>query len=440
MTGLAERFKKSLFLRLSMIFGFTVACFVIIISVSLRTIESNRAAGDIETIPDFFTRNVESIIDDIGTPPNLSNAIRLAEELDWTINIRNPIMRWSSDAENRLDVDRSAFIRPLTEDAEVRSVDSEDIIRVSRGGYDFYLYQRSRGDEGIDYAVLYVGLALGGLVLFLNYFMVNRLLSPVQLLRHGAERIQKGDLDFRVRTDRQDELGELTESINHMADSLQSMLEAKRQLLMAISHELRTPVTKAKLRLEFMPDSSGREELRRDIKEIELLISALLEAERLNGDHAALAAERVLFAGFVRSVAEQFGACEGGLEFDAPKEDADCVIDRLRVRLLITNLLNNAVRHGRGNPITVRTSFSDDAAVLEVIDRGEGISKAHLSRISEPFYRADSARQRNTGGTGLGLYLCRLIVEAHGGALLIESEVGKGTHVTARLPRPGPRR
>lgn len=438
MTGLAERFKKSLFLRLLLIFGFTVVCFVIIISVSLRTIEGG--AGDIETIPDFFTRNIESIIDDIGTPPNLSNAIRLAEELDWTINIRNPVMRWSSDAENRLDVDRSAFARPLTEDAEIRSADGEDVIRVSRGGYDFYLYRRSLDEGGINLAALYVGLALGGLVLFLNYFMVNRLLSPVQLLRHGAERIQKGDLGFRVRIDRQDELGDLTESINHMADSLQSMLEAKRQLLMAISHELRTPVTKAKLRLEFMPDSSGREELRRDIEEIELLISDLLEAERLNGDHAVLAAERVPFAGFVRSVAEQFDAYEGGLALEAPAEDVECVIDRLRVRLLITNLLNNAIRHGRANPITVRTGFSDDAAVLEVIDRGEGISRAHLSQISEPFYRADSSRQRNTGGTGLGLYLCRLIVEAHGGELLIESEVGKGTHVTARLPRRTPRR
>jgi signal transduction histidine kinase len=73
-------------------------------------------------------------------------------------------------------------------------------------------------------------------------------------------------------------------------------------------------------------------------------------------------------------------------------------------------------------------------AIMEVIDKGEGIAAEHLPKLSEPFYRADSARQRNTGGFGLGLYLCRLIVQAHGGDLTIESELGEGTHITVTLP------
>ena len=88
------------------------------------------------------------------------------------------------------------------------------------------------------------------------------MLDPVSLLRKGAERIRQGDLGYRVKSNRQDELGELTDSINHMADSLQSMLEAKRQLLMAISHELRTPITRAKLRMEFMEDSKEKAQLK----------------------------------------------------------------------------------------------------------------------------------------------------------------------------------
>ena len=96
------------------------------------------------------------------------------------------------------------------------------------------------------------------------------------------------------------------------------------------------------------------------------------------------------------------------------------------------------MRHGEENPILVRVSFVDGLGIIEVVDQGEGISKEHLSQISEPFYRADSARQRNTGGFGLGLYLCRLIAEAHGGSLLIESEVGEGTHITVSLPRHPP--
>ena len=286
MIPLVAQVKKSLFVRLLLIFGITLVLFFIIISLSLQAITEDSLT--VEAIPDYFARNIDSIIEDIGAPPNLTDALRLANELDWTINIHNPIMRWSSDPENRLNVDASEYSETLTNDAERRTVNSEEIIRVQRGGYDIFLYPRATNNNSFNYVILYIGLALAALVLFINYFMVNKLLDPVRLLRKGANRIEKGDLSYRVKSNRQDELGELTESINHMADSLQSMLEAKRQLLMAISHELRTPITKAKLRLEFMPSSEEREQLREDIDEIDLLISDLLEAERLNNDQAAV--------------------------------------------------------------------------------------------------------------------------------------------------------
>ena len=433
MTPVVQYIRKSLFFRLLAIFGITVVLFLIIILISLQSIGND--SDTIETIPDYFTRHVESIIEDIGTPPNLSNAMRLASELSWTINIRNPIMEWSSDAQNRLDVDSSQYQESLTSDAEMRAINGEDIIRVNRDGYDFYMY-RSAQEEGLfNYFVLYTALALAALILFLNYFMVNKMLNPVRLLKQGAERIRQGDLSYRVKSNLQDELGELTESINHMADSLQSMLEAKRQLLMAISHELRTPITKAKLRMEFMPESDEKDQLKEDINEIDLLISDLLEAERLNNDHSALVSERVLLANFIRSIAESFKSNNCEIEIDIPVNDLEFEIDKLRIRLLITNLLNNAVRHGKGNLINVGVSFSGDRGIIEVKDNGEGISEEHITQITEPFYRADSARQRNTGGFGLGLYLCRLIAQAHGGEMIIVSQEGQGTQITVNLPR-----
>lgn len=431
MTTLVQVVRRSLFVRLIFIFGVTVILFFAIFSISLRTVSQNN--NTIDAIPDFFTRNIESIIEDIGAPPNLNNAIRLAEELDWSIAINNPIMRWSSDNEYRLPVEQSVFNRTLTADAEVRSINSEDIIMVQRGGYDFYLYQRSLNNNS-NYIVLYIGVTLASIVLLLNYFMVNKLLDPVRLLRKGAERIRLGDLNFRVKSNRQDELGELTDSINHMADSLQSMLEAKRQLLLAISHELRTPITKAKLRLEFMPGSDEKDQLKEDIQEIELLITDLIETERLNEEHAVLTAEPTPIVAFVEGVCEQFKNYPGGVELKLPAQDREIVIDNLRVRLLITNLVNNAIRHGKGNPIVVWVSFNGHFTHLAVEDNGEGIGEEHLSQISEPFYRADSSRQRNTGGLGLGLYLCRLIAKAHGGELVIQSQLGEGTHIKVKLP------
>jgi signal transduction histidine kinase len=215
------------------------------------------------------------------------------------------------------------------------------------------------------------------------------------------------------------------------------MLEAKRQLLLAISHELRTPLTKAKLRLEFMPESIEKANLREDIDEIDHLIGDLIEAERLNDEHTALSAEPVQLAEFVESVVDQYFSYEGGLEIVLPSEDREFVIDKLRIRLLLTNLLNNAIRHGQDNPLRVEVIFNDASATLIVEDQGEGIGPEHIEQVCEPFYRADSSRQRNTGGFGLGLYLCRLIAQAHGGSLQIESELGEGTRIIVQvLQRP----
>ena len=437
MTPLLYRVRNSLFLRLLFLFGATIILIFAIIWVSLRQL-SQMNSNQIVAIPDFFVRNVDSIIDEIGIPPNLERAVLLAQELDWTISIRNPVMFWRSDDDFRLDLEQAEFSRSLSNDAQIRTLNSEDIIVVTRGDYEYFLHQRYLESAQDSYVVLYIGLALATMVLFLNYLAVNRLLDPIRLLKKGAERIQAGDLSYRVITDRHDELGELTDSVNHMADSLQSMLEAKRQLLLAISHELRTPITRAKLQLEFMDDSKEKQNLNDDINEIDLLISDLLEAERLNNKHSVLVAELVHFSDFVDSVVEPYRGYEGGFEFDGLDPDEIMEIDKLRVRLLLTNLLNNAMRHGENKPIAVSLGFADDQASIEVIDNGEGIDPQHLDKLTEPFYRADSARQRNTGGFGLGLYLCKLIAQAHGGDLVISSRRSEGTRIRVTLPRHPP--
>src|SRR5690606_22773665 len=196
---------------------------------------------------------------------------------------------------------------------------------------------------------------------------------------------------------------------------------------------LRTPITRAKLQLEFMEDGVIKDNLGDDINEIDLLISDLIEAERLSNQHAALLAEDVDFAEYIGLVLQQYTHYES-LRFVRPEQDHSVSIDKLRTRLLLTNIVNNAIRHGEGKPITVTVSFEEAEAIVEVEDQGEGIAEEHLEHLSEPFYRADSARQRHTGGFGLGLYLCRLIAQAHGGRLEISSKLGVGTHVTLFLP------
>lgn len=431
---LVTRINNSLFLRLFLIFSATVLVFFIIITFSIRQIDRNWRAERLSPLPDFYLDNINLIVDNIGVPPDLERASQLSQELSLTIIIRSPHINWQSDDQNDLDISEAEFVRSLSVEAQMMQVGVEDVIRVSRGGYEYYLNRRVPTLSEYDYVVVYLGLAMAALVLLLNFWLVRRLLEPVQQLREGAERICDGDLSYRVKSTRTDELGELTDSVNHMADSLQSMLEAKRQLLLAISHELRTPITRAKLQLEFLDDGMIKENLGDDINEIDLLITDLIEAERLSNQHQALIAEHVDFADYIGLVLQAYHDYKGGIIFEEPAQDASVSIDKLRTRLLLTNIVNNAIRHGRDNPITVRVSFSNKQVLLEVEDQGEGISAEHMQHLSEPFYRADSARQRNTGGFGLGLYLCQLIAQAHGGRLEISSEVGVGTHVKVYLP------
>jgi len=427
-------FTSSLYFRLFLIFSGTVIFFLITISLSLRQIDENWRRERLNPLPVFYLDNVRLMVDAIGIPPDLERAEQLARDLSLTIIIRSPYINWQSDDQSDLDISSAVFVRTLSEESQMLAVGSEQVIRVARGGYEYYLNRKAPSLSDYDYAVVYIGLGFAIFILFSNYLLVQRLMDPVRRLRQGAEKICDGDLSYRVQVTRKDELGELTESINHMADSLQSMLEAKRQLLLAISHELRTPVTRAKLQLEFMEESALRETLRDDINEIDLLISDLIEAERLSTQHSALITDDVDFADYIRMLAEQYQNYEGGLNVLLPEEDRAMRIDKLRVRLLLANIVNNAIRHGRNRPVSIEVSFNALEAVLTVTDQGEGITAEHLKHVREPFYRVDNSRTRNTGGFGLGLYLCNLIAEAHGGRMLIDSEREQGTRVAIHLP------
>jgi signal transduction histidine kinase len=215
------------------------------------------------------------------------------------------------------------------------------------------------------------------------------------------------------------------------------MLEAKRQLLLAISHELRSPLTRARVNTELLEESPARQALEADLTELDALLGELLESERLRGRHAALACEAVdpteLLTGLVEG---SFRGATITLDLDPP--GTWLPLDPVRIRLLARNLLKNALAHTPpGGPAPLLQSHVDEAHwTLVVSDSGPGIAPEHLRHITAPFYRADPSRQRASGGVGLGLYLSRVIAEAHGGTLEIESAPGKGTTVRVSMPVP----
>jgi signal transduction histidine kinase len=282
--------------------------------------------------------------------------------------------------------------------------------------------------RSVGWATLAALLLLTGLA----FAFVRRLLRPLDDIGAGVARFGSGEFEPLIRVRRRDELGDLADRINRMAQSLHGKLDAKRALLLAISHELRSPLTRARVNAELVEEGEHRNALLRDLGEMRDLITELLESERLASGHAALHTESVDLPALIRElVAAQWP--DAGLNLQLDDRIGPVRVDPMRVRLLLRNLIDNTLRHSAGAPTPPVVSLSSDAEgqlQLSVRDFGPGVAEEHLAHLAEPFYRADSARQRATGGFGLGLYLCQLVAQAHGGELRIR-RTDPGLEVTA---------
>ena len=366
---------------------------------------------------------IDRMVAELGTPPDVARAQALVARLPISIRIEGPVVNWDSQPEH-------PWHGPGPRGADWFSRSTADGHRVSFG-LGSLAWQR--GPQGIGWITL--ALLLG--LILLAYAYLRRLLRPLDDIRAGAERFGSGAFDRPIPLRRRDELGELAQRINTMAREIQGMLDAKRELLLALSHELRSPLTRARLNAELLPataeGAAEREALLRDLAEMRDLISDLLESERLASPHAALHREPVDLALLVREVLAEHAQGER-VRLEMPEGLPPVALDRTRVRLLLRNLLDNALRHGAGAAEPPRLSLraTGQGIEIEVRDFGPGVDPAQLEHLTEPFYRTDSARQRATGGVGLGMYLCRLVAEAHGGALELRN-AEPGLSVTARL-------
>ena len=369
------------------------------------------------------------LVAEIGTPPDLARAQALAQRLPLRIRIDGPVVNWDSQPGKEGDKPRlQHFDAPDGADAAWRPVRLlADGHRIRFGLADVSRENRPRL---IGWATLSVLLLLTALA----YATVRRLLRPLKDIRAGALRFGAGDFSRPIALRRRDELGELAMQINRMAGNLHGMLDAKRALLLAISHELRSPLTRARLNAELVPEGPERDALLHDLAEMRDLISDLLESERLATGHAALQTDPSdLNALVTETVATQFVGRE--VHTNLMPALPSLALDRVRIKLLLRNLLDNALRHSAGaaTPPEVSTTLDAGFVRLRVRDRGPGVPEEQLALLAQAFYRPDSARQRATGGVGLGLYLCRLVAQAHGGQMAMRNAT-PGLEVDITLP------
>lgn len=409
-----------------------------------------------EVVGGHMALHIDYVLKDLGNPPSIERAEAIVSRVPMDIMLRGPDLNWSSSPAfpplDRIPFQKSEYLLPyadsdhqgwtrLVQLMELARFHRRAFVKITDGDYEIiFAAPKFSETPQADLATPAVAI-LAIFVLSGCYFSVRWLVRPIRWIKEGAARIGQGDLSYRIPTTRRDDLGELAADINRMADDVGEMLEAKRQLLLAISHELRSPLTRAKVALEFLEDESVKGNLMQDIKEMERLIADLLESERLNTRHSKLQLASLDLAELVASViAADFAELSGRIRLGCPPEPLPMEGDATRLRLLVRNLVENALRYTPvdGQPVEVTVAATGTDLVIRVQDRGRGMSAHDLARATEPFYRADPARSRATGGLGLGLYLCRRIAEAHGGTLSLASELGSGTEVSVRLPRRPP--
>ncbi|WP_436530545.1 HAMP domain-containing sensor histidine kinase [Actinoplanes sp. HUAS TT8] len=281
-------------------------------------------------------------------------------------------------------------------------------------------------------------------------WIARRISRPVRALTGASLQLAAGQLDVRVATRGKDELAFLSSSFNAMAEAMQRSEERQRRLVADVAHELRTPLSNLRGYLEGLADGviEPSPELFASLHEETLLTRRILDdlqylAQAEAGDLAYHPEPLDLSELADTAVtAHRANAANAGLEIvvDAPGP-IQVHADPGRIRQALGNLLSNAIRYtDAGGKIEVRVARDPLTAILTVTDTGVGMSAAEVSRVFDRFWRADPARQRATGGSGLGLTITRRIVEDHGGSVSATSRPGLGSTFTIRLPaQVGPR-
>jgi len=244
-----------------------------------------------------------------------------------------------------------------------------------------------------------------------------------------------GHVDIVLPVFSQDELGALTTAFNQMVRRVREMIQARDQLLLDVSHELRSPLTRLKVALALLPEDENMARLNPDINEMETMISELLELERLRTPHGICRQKQDLVP-ILHQVAQTFDNKSPGVRIAANPQSIFLNIDGDKIRALLRNLVENAFKYSLpdSRPVDVSAAELDQTVVIRVQDDGQGIPEAHMANIFEPFFRVDPSRSKKTGGYGLGLSICKRITEAHGGTIQVEKNRGRGASFILTFP------
>jgi len=284
-------------------------------------------------------------------------------------------------------------------------------------------------------------LLIAAAVALLWWLLAIGMVSPIRQLTAAVDRFGRGDLEARARFTRRDEVGNLARAFNDMAERIQTLLTAERRLLQDISHELRSPLARLSIGVELLRTTADREHaigrLHSEVDRLTTLVGSLIEVTRSEGDPSSRRSEAMDVAVIVREAVDR-------CRVESDRRDCRIVLagavtrrllgDPELIRRAIDNVIRNAIRYAPPHTaIDVGLTEGQADTVVSVRDVGPGVPDALLPRLTDPFFRADVARDANTGGVGLGLSIANRALLLHHGTLVAEN-ANPGLRVTLTIP------
>lgn len=288
-----------------------------------------------------------------------------------------------------------------------------------------------------------IGMAIIFFVILSSSYFINSIVNPVDQVGKTARRIAHGDFSVRLQKQYDDEVGELCDVINYMAEELKENEKMKNDFISSVSHELRTPLTAIKGWAETLKDPSidyatlqkGMGVILKESDRLSSMVEELLDFSRIQSGRFKLNTSKLDLVAELSDVVlmftERARRDQIALNYEEPMDIIPINGDSNRLRQVFVNIIDNALKYSdSGDRVTVCVEHQGDFAVVSIADTGIGINAADLPKIKNKFYKANSTRR----GSGIGLAVADEIVNMHGGSLELRSTEGIGTTAIISLP------
>jgi signal transduction histidine kinase len=323
----------------------------------------------------------------------------------------------------------------------------EHLQRLEISGINLYFVKRqlldgfeSAWSRGAFWSMIVGAAAAGGL----SYLVSNRIMQPLIQMQRITQKFAAGSLEERMPASEIPELNRLADSFNRMAYALEGVEQRRRELVGDLTHELRTPLTVLEGYLEGLADGTIEAtpdiyvRLAKESARLRRLVNDLQELSKAEAGYLPIAAAplelRPMLAGLVQKFADQLLEGETQLRLDCPADLPWALADAERVEQILVNLIGNALRYTPQGSVTVQARAEPHQIWIAVIDTGLGLAPEELPHVFERFWRSDRSRDRNSGGTGIGLAISRRLVEMQKGTIEVTSQLGQGSTFRFSLP------